>query len=443
VTHAHLPPDEIVARLRETPLFAGVDDEPLRRLVARGEIVDLEPGEVLIRQGDTADALFVVLDGELEVTRQSGESRIPVAVVGPGALQGEIAALEGGQRLATVAATRTAEVLRIPVEALRELLATGPDVALAVVRTAVARLRAMEATLREREKLAALGTLSAGLAHELNNPAAAALRSISALEEAVTAAESLPRPSPPPAPPADTAPPRTALERADRIGEMEDLAGGSEAASALVEAGWTATSLREQPAEVIPWLAADASVRQLLGELELALTRISDIVGAVKGYTYLDQAPVGRVDVRIGLEQTLVILRHRLRDIEVRTEISDDLPAIDAYGSELNQVWTNLIDNAVDAMDGRGTLTLRAEPEPSAEGIGVRVTVADTGSGIPPEIRDRLFEPFFTTKEPGRGTGLGLHISHGVIARHGGRIEVASEPGDTRFTVTLPPTVPS
>jgi len=253
----------------------------------------------------------------------------------------------------------------------------------------------------------------------------------------------MPRPSPPPRPPADAAPPRSALERADRISELEAIAGSADAASALVEAGWTPEALREQPPDVVPWLAADASVRQLLAELELALTRISDIVGAVKGYTYLDQAPVGRVDVRVGLEQTLVILRHRLRDIEVRTEIADDLPQIDAYGSELNQVWTNLIDNAVDAMDGRGTLTLRAEPDPTPEGVGVRVMVADSGSGIAPEIRDRLFEPFYTTKEPGRGTGLGLHISYGVVARHGGRIDVESVPGDTRFIVTLPPTVPA
>jgi signal transduction histidine kinase len=436
VTHAHLPADEIVARLRETPLFAGVEDGPLRRLVARGTIVDLEPGETLIREGDEADALFVVLHGELEVTRQSGESRIPLAIVGPGSLQGEIAALEGGRRLATVAATGTAEVLRIPVHALRELLATGPDVALSVVRTAVARLRAMESTLREREKLAALGTLSAGLAHELNNPAAAALRSIAALEDAVSAAESSPRPSPPPRPPADTPKPRTALERADRISEIEDIAGSADAASVLVEAGWTAASLRQQPAEVVPWLAADASVRQLLGELEIALTRISDIVGAVKGYTYLDQAPVGRVDVRIGLEQTLIILRHRLRDIEVRTEIADDLPSIEAYGSELNQVWTNLIDNAVDAMDGRGTLTVRTRRNGDDR---VLVEIADSGPGIPDEIRSRVFEPFFTTKEVGKGTGLGLDIAWRiVVGRHGGEIGLESAPGDTRFQVFLP-----
>ncbi len=434
MSHEHLPAAQIAERLRDTPLFGGLDDEHLDRLVEMGEIVDLAPGEMLIREGDEADALFVILDGELEVTKQSGTSQIPLAQVGPGALQGEMAALEGGRRLASVRAITDAEVLRIPIGAMRELLGAGPDVALAVIRTAVGRLRAMEATLREREKLAGLGTLAAGLAHELNNPAAAAMRSVRALEGAVSAAESLPRPAPPPRPPDGAQPPRSALDRADRIDELSPLAGDAEAASALADAGWTTESLAAQPAEVIPWLAADASVRQLLGELEMALGRISDIVTAVKGYTYLDQAPMQRVDVRIGLEQTLVILRHRLRDTDVLRELADDLPEIEAYGSELNQVWTNLIDNAIDAMDGRGTLTIRAEPD----GEGVTVTICDTGSGIPPEVRKRLFEPFYTTKEPGRGTGLGLHISHNAVARHGGRIEVSSEPGATCFTVSLP-----
>ena len=439
MTHQHLALAEIAARLRETPLFAGLDDEPLQRLVELGEIVDLEPGEVLIREGDDADALYVVLDGELEVTKRAGSSKIPLALVGPGSLQGEIAALEGGRRLASVRATGAAEVLRIPVEAIRELLAAGPDVALAVIRTAVDRLRGMESTLREREKLAALGTLAAGLAHELNNPAAAALRSVAALKQAVATAESLPHPVPPPQPPAGTPAPRGALERADRISELEPIAGGAEGASALVEVGWTLEALRAQSPEAALWLAADASVRVLLAELELALSRIGEIVAAVKGHSYLDQGPVQRVDVRIGLQQTLVILRHRLRDIEVRTEIADDLPEIEAFGSELNQVWTNLIDNAIDAMDGRGTLDIRAAPEPTAGGTGVLVEVCDSGSGIPPEIVQRIFEPFYTTKEPGRGTGLGLHISHTVIARHGGRIEVDSRPGRTCFVVSLPP----
>jgi signal transduction histidine kinase len=437
MTHQHLPAADIADRLRDTPLFGGLDDAQLHRLVDLGQIVDLEPDELLIREGDVADALYVVLEGELEILKRAGTSQIPLAQVGPGALQGEIAALEGGRRLASVRALGEAEVLRIPIDTIRELLAAGPDVALAVIRTAVGRLRAMESTLREREKLAGLGTLAAGLAHELNNPAAAAKRSVEALERAVADAESRPHPVPPPRPPADTPPPRTALERADRIGELERFAPDSEGASALAEVGWTAEALAAVPVDAIPWLAADASVRQLLGELSMALTRISEIVSAVKGYTYLDQAPVQRVDVRIGLEQTLVILRHKLRDVEVTTDFAEDLPEIEAHGSELNQVWTNLVDNAVDAMDGRGSLSITAVPEDEPGGVGVRVTVCDSGPGIPADVRRRIFEPFYTTKEPGKGTGLGLHISHNVIAQHGGRIEVESEPGRTCFVVTL------
>ena len=442
MSHQHLPLAGIAQRLRDTPLFGGLDDEQLGRLVATGEIVDLANGDVLIHEGDVADAMYVVLDGELEVTKQSGNSDIPLAQVGPGSLQGEIAALEGGRRLASVRAITESEVLRIPVDAIRGLLDAGPDVALAVIRTAVGRLRAMEATLREREKLAGLGTLAAGLAHELNNPAAAALRSVRSLDEAIERAESLPRPVPPPRPPEDAQPPRSALERADRIDELTALTDDPDAATALADAGWTQAALAELAPDVIPWVAADASVRLLLGELQMALERIGDIVAAVKGYTYLDQAPMQRVDVRVGIEQTLVILRHRLKEIEVRRAFAEELPEIEAYGSELNQVWTNIVDNAVDAMDGRGTLTISIQPEAEPGGLGVRVSICDSGSGIPPEIRQRLFEPFYTTKEPGRGTGLGLHISYNAIKRHGGRIEVTSQPGETCFTVTLPPRLP-
>jgi signal transduction histidine kinase len=331
-------------------------------------------------------------------------------------------------------------VLRIPVAAIRELLSAGPDVALAVIRTAVGRLRTMELTLREREKLAGLGTLAAGLAHELNNPAAAAMRAAGSLRDAIRMAERLPRPSPPPAPP-QAAPPASALDRSDRIEEVMRLDVDAEAASALVAAGWTAETLSDQPREVVPWLAADASVHVLLGELTMAIGRISEIVGAVKGYAYLDQAPVQRVDVRTGLEQTLVILRHRLRDgVEVRREFEDGLPEIEAYGSELNQVWTNLVDNAIDAMEGRGVLTVRASRDPS--GDGVVIEVCDSGPGVPDEIRQRLFEPFYTTKPPGKGTGLGLHITHNVIARHGGRIDVESSSDGTCFRIALPPRPP-
>lgn len=435
--HRHLAAQAIVEQLRATPLFGGLGDDQLLRLVEMGEIVDLPAGTRLIGEGEPADALFVVLDGELDVTKRSGSSDIPVARVGPGSLQGEIAALEGGRRLASVQAATDAEVLRIPVGAVRELLGAGPDVALAIIRTAVSRLRVMESTLREREKLAALGTLSAGLAHELNNPAAAAARAVRRLGEAIDAAEKLTHPDPAPHPPEGVEPPRSSLDRADRIDDVAALAGDPDRAAALVDAGWTAAALRELPSEMLAWLAARAATHQLLDEVSLAVGRISEIVGAVKGYVYLDQRPVQRVDVRTGLEQTLVILRHRLKDrIEVRRELADDLPEIEALGSELNQVWTNLIDNAIDAMDGSGTLTIRAEADPESD--GVRVSVCDSGPGIPDDIRQRLFEPFYTTKPPGKGTGLGLHISHTVVARHGGRIDVDSSPGNTCFVVTLP-----
>ncbi|HET7685619.1 MAG TPA: HAMP domain-containing sensor histidine kinase, partial [Candidatus Limnocylindria bacterium] len=177
-----------------------------------------------------------------------------------------------------------------------------------------------------------------------------------------------------------------------------------------------------------------ATASALLGEVAMAAERMSEIVRAVKGYAYLDQAPVQRVDLRAGLEDTLVILRHRLRDVEVRRSFADDLPDIEGHGGELNQVWTNIIDNAIDAMDGRGTLDIGLE----ADGNAVRVSICDDGPGIPPDLLPRLFEPFLTTKPQGVGTGLGLHIAHQVVARHGGRLEVTSHPGRTCFAVTLP-----
>ncbi|MCA1587576.1 MAG: cyclic nucleotide-binding domain-containing protein [Chloroflexi bacterium] len=421
--------------LRASQLFEHLPPEELDRLVEMTEPTRLTAGECLLREGTDGEAFYVVADGELEVTKRSGEGEVPLAVVGPGAVVGEMAVIEDRPRNASVTARTDATVLRVPRETLAAIL-ERPEAAQAILRTVMARLRSTEAQLREREKLAALGTLSAGLAHELNNPAAALRRSADALERALAARDALPRPSE--LPPQMSRRQLGALERADAMDAVGRIAGPS--AASLVDAGWTAETLGGLPAEMIAWLAADASVDELLGELRLAAERISEIVGAVKGYAYLDQAPVQRLDVRIGLEQTLVILRHRLKHgVEVKREFAEELPEIEGYGSELNQVWTNLIDNAVDAMGGSGTLSLRVQ----AEGDGVRVSVCDTGPGIADGIRGRLFEPFATTKPPGSGTGLGLHISHSVVARHGGRIAVESVPGDTCFVVTLPGRLPA
>ncbi len=434
--------------LQATPIFAEVPPELLGRLAAQAEPLSLHAGDFLIEEGDQADDLFVVVSGELEVTKRSGTSEIPLAHVGPGAIQGELAALERGKRMASVRAVTDAEVLRIPYAAVRDLLSGGPDAALGIIRTVIGRLRGMEATLRQREKLAGLGTLAAGLAHELNNPAAAIRRSVDALDEAIAARN---RMHPPHAltelRPSARAP-LVGLARADAVEEIADLVGDEAAAAALVDGGWSVDELRaafdglapDAARDAADWLAATATVETLLGEVRMAGERISEVVGAVKSYAYLDQAPVQRIDVRRGLDDTLVILRHKLKaGIEVTRDYDPGLPEIEAWGSELNQVWTNLIDNATDAMDGHGAISIRAA---STDGKEVTVTICDNGPGIPPEVLSKIFEPFFTTKPPGVGSGLGLHISHNVVIRHGGRIEVETEPGRTCFIVSLPVTLP-
>jgi signal transduction histidine kinase len=434
--------------LRATPLFAGLDEANLERLAATTEPMRVPAGDLLITEGEPGDSMFIVTAGELEVTKRAGGSELPLARVGPGAIQGEMAAIEGRPRTASVRALTDAEVIRIPREGLLEILDSGPDAAIALLRTVLERLRSTESMLRQREKLAGLGTLAAGLAHELNNPSAAIQRSVSLLADAIAGREQL---HPPHdllgIRPSDDPPALDALARADAVDEIADLVGDSGTAAALVDVGWSAAQLRdafegmdpETARESAAWLAASAKIDAILREVRMAGERISEIVGAVKSYAYLDQAPVQRIDVRAGIDNTLVILRSKLKaGIDVTRHYAPDVPEIEAYGSELNQVWTNLIDNAADAMDGRGAIDVHVDPVDGS----IRVMICDTGPGIPPNVLPHLFEPFFTTKAPGIGTGLGLHISHSVVARHGGRIEVESKPGATCFTVTLPRTLP-
>ena len=436
--------------LRSAPLFAQLPEEDLSRLAGMAEPMSLASGDLLLREGDPGDALFVVISGELDVTKRSGGAEVLLNRVGAGTIQGEMSAIEGRPRSASVRASTPVEVLRVPREALLHVFAAAPESAFAVLRVVLNRLRSTESLLREREKLAGLGTLAAGLAHELNNPAAAIRRSVASLEEAIAARDRL---RPPTAitelHPADPVPMLGPLDRSDRIEELLELVEDSGLAASLVDAGWTPDQLRaafagldeDSARDGAEWLAQTNTVQALLGEVKTAADRISEIVGAVKSYAYLDQAPVQRIDVRKGLDNTLVILGHKLKEgIDVMRDYAPDLPEIEAYGSELNQVWTNVIDNAIQAMDGRGALEVRAEP---TDEHGVRVTICDNGPGIPPGAEAHLFEPFFTTKEPGVGTGLGLHISHNVVTRHAGEITVESKPGRTCFIVTLPPHLPA
>jgi signal transduction histidine kinase len=444
--------------LRASDLFRDLPDDDLDRLATLVEPVRVAEGEPLVSEGDPGDALFVIASGELDVVRGAGADELPLARVGPGSIQGEMALLENRPRNATVRAVTSVEALRLPRAALFELLETRPEAALAMIRTTLGRLRSTEALLGQREKLASLGTLAAGLAHELNNPAAAIRRSVEALgeqlEERNRAAEVLAAADTPrlaglvsARPGGDE--PTGAMDRADRTDAMADLLGTlgaadpDAAAAGLVAAGWTPdeveralTPYRNDAIDAaIAWMESVATARALVGEVTMAASRISEIVRATKGYAYLDQAPVQRVDVCEGIADTLVILRHRLKGSDVKEHYAADMPQIEAYGGELNQVWTNLIDNAVDALGGRGTISVTAE---HGEDGGVVVRICDDGPGIPPDVVPRLFEPFFTTKGPGVGSGLGLHIAHQVVARHGGRIEVSSRPGETCFAISLP-----
>ena len=453
--------------LRKSPLFQGLSDEELQQLMDMAESVPLRAGEILIKQGEPGDSAYVVINGEFEVQKQSGQSLIKIDVRNPGDVVGEMALLSRAPRSATLTAKTDGEVLRIPQEAFEKLLASSTTAAMAVLHWVMARLTQNESLLHQQEKMAALGTMSAGLAHELNNPSAAAQRSASQLREIQFKwlelthqiesvafqknqtdwlndfmQETSHR--------FESPLKLDALEKIDLVDQLQTWLESSgiesawELAPALVNFGWDSESLEKLKNNLssslfslsIQWLGTGCLMMGLLSEVLQTTERISQIVRAVKSYTYLDQAPLLEVDVHEGLENTLVIMQHKLKKgVTVKREYSPNLPRIEAYASELNQVWTNIIDNAVDAMNGRGEIKLRTYEEDHR----VIVEITDNGPGIPQEIQSRIFEPFFTTKAPGHGTGLGLHISHDIIAnRHHGQLLVESKPGETKFRVILP-----
>ncbi len=345
------------------------------------------------------------------------------------------------------------------------MLSTCRSIAREIFHTAAQKVRNLEGYSQQREKLASLGTLAAGLAHELNNPAAAARRAAAHLQQTmdkvqellchltrtlehdhlqhlVTASqEALER--------LEQVPTLDHLERSDRAEtiavwlEAHGVATAWELAPTFVGAGLDAAWLEKFAGELPPtrhadalgWLEARLNLKSLLSQVEQSTGRIAELVKAVKSYTYMDQSPMQEVDVHEGIESTLTMLGHKLKNVTLVRAFDRSVPLIVAYGSELNQVWTNLIDNAVHAVNGTGKICIGT----CLEGNQLVVEIVDNGSGIPPNIQSHLFEPFFTTKPVGTGTGLGLIISNRIVAdRHGGEIEFESHPGETRFKVRLP-----
>ena len=453
--------------LKNVPLFAGLSDGDLEQLCPVTEEVRLQAGVQLFAEGSPGDRAYVIKEGQLEVLKASSGREVLLSVVGPGEVIGEMALLEKMPRTATVRARTDSLLVAIQKEPLDHLVATNASVAGAMFYTVLGRWRSTEAMLRQSEKMAQLGTLTAGVAHELNNPAAAVKRGaeqllatiqelgqsqarLSQLALTEEEQETMERLAQQAQEQAARPPVLDALERSDRESELERwleeqaVADAWEYAPTLVNLDYDTEALEaltaycgsERLPAVISLLNATYSVYNLLAEIGQGAERISEIVKALKSYSFLDQAPVQAVDVHEGLDNTLLILRHKLKaGISVRRDYAADLPKIQGHGSELNQVWTNIIDNAVDALEDQGEITIRTRREQD----WVIVEIEDNGPGIPPEIQPRIFDAFFTTKPPGHGTGLGLDISYNIVVHHHrGDLKVFSEPGRTFFQARLP-----
>jgi signal transduction histidine kinase len=453
-----------VDELRQLAIFEKVSDERLEQLLAVGQTIEIEPGLQLFTEGDPADHWWVLVDGAVDLYRTVGREEARVGQMLPGRWAGGFRAWDDdGVYLATGRGVEFGRLLSVPAGDLRDLMNEWLPLAVHLVRGVFGTARTIEATVRQREALVTLGTLSAGLAHELNNPASAAVRTVGTMGESLDhllhalsrlaegaisaeqflALDKLRLELGP-------APTRSAMQLADaedELGEwLEDrgvedawtLASTLAAAAAPVE--WC-----QRVADLLPgaalepglgWVAGTVSVSAQLSELREATGRVSELVGAVRSYTQMDRASLQPVNVVEGLDSTLVMLQHKLKEgIEVVRDYADDLPRIDAYAGELNQVWTNLIDNAVDAMDGSGTLRVSTRAESDA----VVVEITDTGPGLEPEVASRAFDAFFTTKDVGKGTGLGLDIARRVVVeRHNGSIDLVREGDVTVARIRLP-----
>jgi len=428
--------------------------------------IHLKTGEQLFAEGSPGDMAYIIEEGEIEILKSSGGKNVLLAVRKSGEVIGEMSLLESAPRFASGKARTDSKLLAISHDQLDELLNTSPSAARSLLFTITSRLRSTELMLRQSEKMAQLGTLTAGIAHELNNPAAAAQRGTSQLNTEIENLlesqialsklslsqenwEQLDNLTGVIRGRASQQVDIDALERSDREFEVEDwlnshnIPDAWKFAPTIVDLGFSDVQLdnladqfsADQLGKVIAWMGASFNSFSLLEEINQGSERISEIVKSLKSYVYLDQAPVQAVDIHEGINNTLVMLRHKLKEgIEVKRDYAEGIPPIQAYGSELNQVWTNIIDNAIDAMNGKGEINITTRQE----GDWVIVDLEDNGPGIPEEIQEEVFSPFFTTKAVGKGTGLGLNISYKIIEKHAGEVKVFSKPGKTRFQVSLP-----
>ena len=458
------------AELRTLFLFEDLTDEQLDKIAAIAKVVEYDAQETIFTEGEPATCFVLLLEGTVSLLRAvSGSADLEVNRTDHrGAYAGGVQGLlsdEPALYVGSFRAVTDCKLVELPVAEFGPLVREWFPMAVHLLAGFSNGMRVTQSKVAERERLVALGSVTAGLTHELNNPAAAAARANSGLRDHVHGlrlklgkladgwlnreqlkaltvfqeeiAEATPV----------TLSPLEVSDREDELGdwlEEHKVAGAWDIASTFVAVGLDVAWLERVADEIgadclsasMQWLYHSAEAESLLAEVDDALTRITNLLGAAKQYSQMDRAPGQRVDVHELLDSTLTMLRHKVApSISVVTDYDRTLPKIEVRAAELNQVWTNLIDNALDAMDGLGTLTVRT----ARDGDRLLVEIADTGEGIPPEIQARIFEPFYSTKPVGKGTGLGLDISWRIVVeRHDGDLSVASSPGDTRFQVRLP-----
>lgn len=455
------------AELRELFLFEALSEDRLRWLADHGEVVHYSAGDTVYREGEAASCFVVLLDGTIAMTRmvRGGEieiTRTDRSGVYGGDLRYLLTGTDGGYAN-TLRAVTDCKLYELPIAKLGEKLREWSPLHMHILNGLFARMDNSDQRVSERERLVALGQLTAGLTHELNNPAAATARTTETLRERVVSLRArsaeLSAAGLTPAQldvltaaaaQADGRPDVSPLEISDREDELGDwlaergVADGYDLAAEFVTVGldiaWAQRVADAVPEAALPaamsWLATGMEIDTLLGEVADTTRRITALLDSARQYTQMDRAPGQRVDVHELLDATLAMLAHKFpAGIELVKHYDRDLPPIAVYGAELNQVWTNLIVNALDAMDGTGTLTVTT----SRIDDTLVVEIADTGPGIPDDVRPRVFEPFFSTKPVGKGTGLGLDISWRIVVKkHHGDLTVDSHPGDTRFRVRLP-----
>jgi signal transduction histidine kinase len=451
------------SELLRFPIFADLPHDQIDWFISQSQELRLKAGGTYARQGDPADAMFVILEGDVQGRGELAGDTVTFPIK-TGDVTGVLPFSRMKQFTVSLRAETDTWALRFPASLFPDLVQKMPELTKRLVGLMSDRIREVTRMEQQRDRLASLGKLSAGLAHELNNPASAAKRAASQLRDILKrirdASHELGRRNLTPAQKAEIlamedsfvqqdAPPPDALTISDLEEQIDSLLR-SHGQNDLwqMAADLARKNVRPEVLEslfeslgadtaraALVRIAASVEIATLLNEIESSTSRISDLVRAIKEYTYMDQSPLQNVDIVKSLETTLTILNHKLkRGVTVQRDYQKIPLLVNSFGSELNQVWTNLIDNAIDAMGGAGELRVRTYREDAC----VVVEIGDNGPGISPEVQPHIFEPFFTTKGVGEGTGLGLDTVQRIVKKHRGSIQVNSKPGDTRFQVRLP-----